>query len=219
MWIILWVVLSVFVLGVFAWSQRILVQQKRAWAAFAKKNGFLYEPGKFMAAPAMAGKTGPYVVAFYTDAQQTGDARGQRLVSVLEIELGRGIPGAGAIGTKEMAGFIGGLKFKESFEPDFPDWKKEWVLRAREAAAVNAYLTKERLDALRDLFSMKAASMFFFDELASLIRIETVDPLKDPERLEKILKRLVPIADRLAPSESEKARAGAPPDAQKTAEI
>lgn len=205
MWIFLWLVLSLFVLGVYAWSQRILMQQKHAWSTFAKKNGFLYEGGKFTSAPAMAGKMGPHTASLYTGVQTTSDARGQRFVTVLQFEMGKGTPAAGAVSTKELEPFISALKFKETFVPDFRDWKTEYIIRTRDAGAMQKFLTHDRLETLHSVFSMKNSSaLFFFDELDSVLRIETSDPLTNPVRLEKILKRLAAAADKLAPSVVEK---------------
>jgi len=199
-WLIIWVLLSFFLLGVFGWSMVILYQQKKAWAVFGKKHGMEYQAGKMTGPPALAGKLGGYTVSLFTDAQRTNDVRGQRFVTVMEIEMGAGMPTAGAVATKEYAAFISTLDLNETWSPDDKDWPVSHVIKTRNAGRLAAYLTPERLKILKALFAKKnSISLLFFDENQSVLRVETSDPLRNPAHMEKITSQLIGLADKLKP--------------------
>lgn len=200
-WLIIWVLLSCFLLGVFGWSMAILYQQKKAWAAFGKKHGMEYQAGKMTGPPQLTGKLGNYKVSLFTDAQRTNDVRGQRLVTVMEIEMGAGMPTAGAVATKEYAAFISTLDLDETWSPDDKEWGASYVIKTRSAERLATYLTPERLKVLKVLFAKKnSISLLFFDENQSVLRVETSDPLRNPEHMEKITSQMMGLADKLRPS-------------------
>ena len=207
MWILIWVVLSLFVLGITAWSYVILREQKKAWQAFAKKHGMEYKPGSFMGPPAMSGRVGEYFVSFFTGRQQTADARGSRYMTVIEIDMKCGLPTAAAIGTKDTRAFIDTLRLDHVYSPDAPAdaWSPDYPARTRDIARLNAYLTPARLAALHGLFTMKnVLVLFFFDERDCLLRMETVDPLRDEKKMDKIVARILGEVAKLMPTEAER---------------
>ncbi len=205
MWIFIWVLISVFVLGVFFWSVQILQQQKKAWAAYANKMGLAYESPSFMAPPLVRGFINDYEVNLTTDVQQTNDVRGQRYVTGIEVNMGAGMPTAAAIGTQELEPFINSLTMKEDYKPDFKEWDESFIIRTREKAVIKDYLTDERLKILKTFFSMSnSAVLFFFDEEDCVLRIETSDPMRDVAHLEKIMNNIIKKAEKLFLSEAEK---------------
>lgn len=208
MWIALWFVLSAFVMGVFVWSLRILIQQKRAWAAYAKKRGYEYIGGKMMDPPAVVATVNGMRLSLYTDIQRTNDVRAQRYVTIIEIVLGSGMPTGAAIATKELRPFIDSLNFTDSHTPpDFPEWSPSYIVKTRDTKKLAAYLTQNRLAVLHSLFSMKnSMALFFFDEEECVLRIETPDPLRNVEHLEKIVRRIVDAVEKLRLTEQEKAQ-------------
>lgn len=46
MWIVIWLIFTVILLGFFVWSWATTQEQKKAWKAFAQKYDLLYLPGK-----------------------------------------------------------------------------------------------------------------------------------------------------------------------------
>lgn len=209
MWIALWAVASAIILGITAWSFAILQQQKRAWKAFATRHKLEYIPGKTMASPTMRGRVGDHFLSFFTGQEQTNDARGQRFVTIIEIDLRCGLPTAAAIGTAQTRTFVNALRLEFDFvpPPGTEDvWSPDYVGRTRSADKLKAYMTRERMAVLHSLFQMKnAVVLFFFDELDSLIRIETNDPLRDDKKIEKIVNRLLADLGKLAPTDEERA--------------
>jgi hypothetical protein len=205
MWIALWVILSAFILTVFFWSVQILQQQKRAWSAYAKKNGaFTYTRGKMMESPSLRGGVKGMTMALYTDIQRTNDLRGQRFVTVIEVEIGSGMLTGGILATRELEPFVASLNFSETYRPE-ENWDPSYLVKTRSAALLKNYLTPARAEAIQGLFSMKnSVSLFFFDEQDAVLRMETPNPLKNVALLEKIINKVAGLAENLKPSEEEK---------------
>jgi hypothetical protein len=215
MWIALWVILSAFIITVFIWSMQILQQQKRAWGAFAKKNGaYVFTRGKMMESPSLRCALRGMTITLYTDTQRTNDIRGQRYVTVFEIETGGGMPTGAIVATRELEPFVSSLNFAETYAPVSPNWNPAYLLRTRSAARLKHYLTPERIEALCGLFSMKnSVSLFFFDEQDSVLRMETPNPLKDAALLEKSINKVLGFAEKLKLTDEEKERFAAVPAA------
>lgn len=196
--IILWLTLSAFIVGVFVWSTSILFQQKKAWKDYAKKAGLNYKPGKTMESPNLGGLMKGRKVGLFSAPQAIPGRRGERFVTVIEVEMGPGMPTAAAIATKEYADMVAPLKLPAVVEPESKDWDKTYIVKTRDGKVLKAYLTPERCKVLHGVFSMRnSIALFFFDEEDSILRIETPDPLRDAAHLEKIMKRVMAVADRL----------------------
>lgn len=205
MWLAIWGCFAAFIVAFVGWTLVVLMQQKRAWANFAKKNKLKYTPGSFMGSPTVTGEMGKWNFSLYAGVQQTDDIRGQRFVSVIEFQLGRGMPTGAAIATKEFAGFINGLVFDKDFRPALAEWDKSYIARTRSVNSLGAYMTKERTQLLHSLFGLKnSAALFFFDEIEAVLRIETTDPLRNEEHLSKIVNRIMNAVERLSPTDEEK---------------
>lgn len=206
MWVFIWILLSMFVIGVFLWSQYILYQQKKSWESYAKKAGLNYEGGSFSDPPIVSGMMKGRRISFYTAAQQTADVRGQRFVTVIEIELGAGMPTAAALATKEYSDFIATLKLPETIEIEASDvWKSDYIIKTKNQSVLKKYLNEDRQKALHAVFSMRhSMSLFFFDEQEAVLRIETSDPMRAAGHMEKIARKIIAVADRLSPTAEEK---------------
>ncbi len=205
MWVAIWVCFTVFVAVFVGWTLLVQFQQKKAWSTYAKRNKLQYDNGTFTGPPTVVGEVGGRNLSLYTGVQQTDDIRGQRFVTVIEFQMGKGMPTGAAIATKEFSGFIQGLIFDETFKPEVTDWDPSYVVRTRYKKNLQAYLTQERQKTIASLFSMKnAAVLFFFDELEAVLRIETSDPLRNDAHLEKIVKRILSAVEVLSPTAEEK---------------
>ncbi len=199
-WIFIWAVVSLFILGVFGWSVQILLLQKAAWKVFAKKMKLNYQEGpKFLSSPVLSGSLGAYGFGLFSEERPTPDARGLRFNTVIEIALRRGMPMMGVVGTEAMVPIINTLVIKQTLSPADPDWNNAWLVRTDNQIAMEKYLTPARMETLKKLFRMKIlAALFIFDQNDAVLRLETADPLTDADRLEKIVKNLVQQAGILA---------------------
>lgn len=210
MWIVVWLLLSTFVLAVAGWSYMILRQQKQAWAAFAKRHNLTFKRGTFFGPPLMEGAMGNHYVTFFIGRQDTSDSRSHRFVTVIEINLRVGLPTSAAIGTKETTGVVNILPLEFNVPPPegATSWDKDWPARARDPGKFYAYMTPVRTEALKNVFTTKGViALFFFDELDTLLRIETSDPLRDDKKLEKAMTRILGEADKFLPTAEERAQA------------
>lgn len=191
MWIFLWIVVSCFILGIFGWSVRVLLLQKRAWKIFATKMNLSYQEQKgYLVSPRVNGSLGPFGFGVISEAQATDDSRGMRYVTVLEFALRQGVPGTtAAFGTKKMTAIIPDLIAQNPVSLNDPDWDVSWFIRATNVAIVEKYLTPDRVEVLKKIFRMKTlGALLIFNEEESILRLETADPLSDADRMEKIVR-------------------------------
>lgn len=152
----------------------------------------------------MRGRFEGMIINMYSDRQATEDMRGFRYVSVVEVELGTGVPVKAAIGTETNKALVNELSLKKDISPDHEKWSRKYIARTDNKRRFNTYFREERLNALMDLFAMKGASaLFFCDELDAVLRVETSDPMRDPEKMERIMKRLVREIKVLSPTAAE----------------
>lgn len=199
MWIAIWAALALFILGFFGWSTFTLFKQKKSWKGFADKYKLTYQPTGFLNTPTVTGQIEDFRFNMFPGTQETDDVRGQRYLTVIELELGPGMPVAGVLGTGEMATFINTLNFRESYVPELKGWKREYIVRTRDVDALKQYLTDERLKVLCSVFQMKnSVSIYLFDSVEAVLRIETSDPLVDATHLDKIIKTLMAVCKKLA---------------------
>lgn len=210
LWFLLWLVLSGFILGAFAWSTRVLFQQKRVWGAFARAGRMTLTPGSFLGSPQVQGNWGAFRFSLVSEEQRSPDARGTRFRSVAELHRQIPMRFSGAVGFGDLEQQLGALNLPTTFVPQSPTWKPHWFLRTSDAAMMNAYLTEDRLKALESTFRIKAStSLLVFDGMNMLLRLETPDALVDGKKLEAIVRRMADSATALFPLE---VAAPLPPD-------
>lgn len=208
MWIFLWVVVSLFILGTFFWSVRVLFQQKAAWKTFAQKLGVTYMPQRgILVSPVVSGAIGQFGFSLFSEPEPTNDQRGLRYNTVIEFALRQGVPGTvGAIGTDKMTVILDQLVAKAPVSANDPDWDATWFIRATNAAVVGQYLTPARIDVLKKIFRLKTrGSLFLFNDSEGILRIETADPMVNAERLEKIVRGILAQLPNLLIGDAERA--------------
>lgn len=206
MWVLLWIIVSVFVIGIFFWNFQILMQRKSAWKKFADRHKLEYTSNSLMQSPSVTGMLSGLRIYLYEDVQQTDDITGQRFVTSIDVDLGEGFPTGAALATREYKEFLSALNFRDTYTINENFREKEYIVRARSAKALKEFMTEERIKIIENLFSMKnSIVLFFFDELEAIMHIETTDPLVDIAHIEKIFKKVLTISKRIMPEEHEKA--------------
>ncbi|HEY8189405.1 MAG TPA: hypothetical protein VIF12_01880, partial [Micavibrio sp.] len=152
MWIFIWALASTFILGVFGWSVQILLLQKAAWKAYAKKMKLNYQEGQgLLSSPILSGSLGAYGFALFSEEIQTSDARGRRFNTVIEIALRQSMPITGVIGTESMAPAINNLALRQTMSPADSDWNNAWLIRTNNVKAMEQFLTTDRIETLKRL--------------------------------------------------------------------
>lgn len=198
MWLFLWIVVSAIVLGASAWSLRILLKQKAAWEIFAKEKSFAFNKGSFMGPAEMSGVIGDYKLSFFTAERTTTDIRGKRYVTVLEVDVSEGMVDGGVFGTQEMLSFMQTLDRLHPLNVDFVPWEPGLFAFVREDEPVRAYLTPERADVVQQILKTRNAdAIIIFNDKEIVVRMETSDPMQDPQKIDKIVKRMLDLIGKL----------------------
>ncbi|PZQ47881.1 MAG: hypothetical protein DI551_02650 [Micavibrio aeruginosavorus] len=198
MWVFLWVILSSILIIASVWSLRILLSQKKAWAAYAKSKNFTYNAGTFMGPAEMSGVIGDYKLSFFTAEREGGDVRTRRLMTALEINLTEPVADGCVMGTQEMLPFMQSLEYLKPMQLEHPGWEKNFFAFVRYEPVVRAYLTPERLDAYTAILGTKNADvLIIFNDTQLVLRLETSDPMQNADKIDKIVKRLLALCDKV----------------------
>lgn len=198
MWIFLWVVLSSILLGATFWSLQILMRQKNAWEAYAKAKKLTFKRGTFMGPPEMYGMVGDYKVSFFTAERAGPDIRTRRYVTVVEVELYEGAVDGGVFGTKEMNPFMESLSKLHRYKVDYAGWDETNAAFVRNDEAMAAYLTSDKLEAIANILKTRNADVLVvLNEKEIVFRLETVDPMQNADKIDKIISRLLGLGDKL----------------------
>ncbi len=207
MWIFLWVVLSAILLGATFWSLKILLEQKGAWEKFAREKSFVLNKGTFMGPAEMNGVIDDFKFAFFTAQRGGDDIRNRRLMTVMEINMLDGVVDGGAMGTQMMIAFLQSLDKLHPFKIDFAPWDAGHFVFARNDDNVKKYLTPARVEALSQILKTKNADVVvLFNDKEVLVRLETSDPMKNADKLNKIVNRQMALMNQLRLSSEERAQ-------------
>lgn len=200
-WFMLWVFLTVFVVGIFLWSTVILLRQKRAWEVFAKRHQMAYSPNGFFRSPAMRGSLRGFMTTIFSEEQVTEEAKGRKFRTVVQMELAGGMRTQGVVTSPELRPFAAIMRLKIDVLPDLPEWNKGIVFQAGVPELLSGYLTPERVKLLNTIMSSKnIGCIFVFNETETMLRFETPDPLDDPEKVERFMTKALETARILSPS-------------------
>jgi hypothetical protein len=203
MWILIWVVLSAILLGATLWSLQILLRQKKAWEAYARKKGLAFNKGTFMGNAEINGQIGNYKVAFFSAERQESDIRRKRFVTGIEFTLFEAIIDGGVAGTQEMLAFMQSLTKLHPYNVE--GWEQGHYLFVRTDAVAKAYFTPDRLNVCADILKTRNADVvlaFGVDQV--ILRVETADPMQDAEKIDKITTRLISLMDKLRIDDAER---------------
>jgi hypothetical protein len=198
MWLLLWIVLSAILIGATLWSLKILMRQKSAWEAYAKDKSFTFTRGTFMGPAEMSGVIGDYKLSFFTAERSSADVRAKRFVTVIEINLVDGLIDGGTVGTKEMLAFMQSLDRLRPYPIEGEGWGKEYFAFMKYHGSAKAYLTPERIDVFNQLLKTRNADVILvFNDKELVLRLETSDPMQEAEKIDKIVKRLLGLVDKV----------------------
>jgi len=197
-WLILWGVLALSLLGFLVWTLVILMRQKRAWSLYAEKRKLRYKSTSFMDVPEIKGVLGEHGINVFESEHVTPDARSVRKLTAIEVNLNSDMPIDGGIASGGLIPIMETLNFKQEYVPKFKAWKKSYVARADSKSVLEAYLSDERLKALCELMKIKNSWIILvFKEDAMLLRIDIADPLHSPKRLDALVKKMLKAAQAL----------------------
>lgn len=204
-WFFIWFVLSAILLGASAWSLMILLRQKKAWEVFATRHKLIFNRGTFMGPAQISGMIDDYKIDFYTAERQTTDARSKRYVSVIELTAPEGLFDGGVAGTQEMLIFMQSLQQVHSFKIEAEGWDDTHRVFVREDKSASAYFTPDKIDVFSNILKTKNADVLIvFTDSQHLVRLETTDPMQDPDKIEKVVMRIKSLMARMRIPEDER---------------
>ena len=195
-WILVWIFISVALLGFLAWSLFISFQQKKVWKAFAEKHKLRYKSNSLMETPELGGVFDDYKIACFENEHGGVDQRGgSRKMIAVEVSLESSLPIDGGIAGGGMVELIKELAFGAEIVPEHKHWDKSYIAAGSNRYVLKSYLTDERLDALIKLMRIKNAwTILIFRGDRMLIRIDTPNPLAEGEYFEKLMHLMVDTA-------------------------
>ncbi|MCI5060563.1 MAG: hypothetical protein MRY79_05780 [Alphaproteobacteria bacterium] len=205
-WLFLWVVLSIILLGATAWSTWILIQQKQAWRSYAAKHGLTYMPGRFFESPQMEGVIEGYNVSFFSATQMHEDSRKNRQRTVLQLNINNPMVNGLGAGTPEMLPFLKTLDILSAHDLKGREgWNASNALFSVHPEKIEAYLTPERLKALASILSIPNADILvLIEEEGGAVRIETGNPLESEKTVDALVKKLLARVKKLEIDEEER---------------
>ncbi len=194
-YILIWVALSLFLLGFWFWSNWVLYKQKQSWKLYARKRKLRYRSGRIFDSPELSGTYQDFEVLCFTAQHDAEDGRPGRSLTSIEVTLHSSLPVSAAIASGGMVQLVEELHFQAEFRPETPGWDNSYIVRSRDGAVMKAYLTDRRAQALVKLMKIKNAwIILFFTGGRGLLRIDTPDPLHDPKHLDDVIKKMVEAA-------------------------
>ncbi len=202
-WIFLWIILSLLIFGIFTWSNYTLILQKRAWKALATRRKLRFRAPRIFNSATVVGKVAGYRFSLFSEEQPTEDIARRRFTSVLMFEL-QPLPFQGVVATSHMRHFIEMSALPDSIKPEHENWRSNSFITTNNQRLMHAYITEYRLKALMSVMHIKNGMFLYaFDSENAVLRLETVDPLLDYEKLDAMLVKLEKAVKAIAPSPEE----------------
>jgi hypothetical protein len=195
---------AVILIGATAWTTMILIQQKQAWQAYAKRKNLNFDRGKFFAPCTVDGLVDGYTVSLFTATQQNPEARKNRQVTVFQITDPNPYVDGIACGTAEMKNFLLGLDTLSAHNMADKDWNNTHLIYTRNKEVVDAFLTAERAKILNNILSFPGADvLILLDDAQGVFRFETANPMTDADKIDSTIQKLISRFKKLHPSEAE----------------
>ena len=114
-----------------------------------------YRAHSMMASPEISGALNGYSINFLIAEHFTPDGRSSRKLTAIEVQLLSKMPFEGGIASGGMVSLIQSIRLKEETKPNHPKWDKNYIAASSSGAAMEAYLTPERIDALTSLMKIR----------------------------------------------------------------
>ncbi|MCB9973178.1 MAG: hypothetical protein H6863_03395 [Rhodospirillales bacterium] len=205
LWLLVYLLFVIFILTFFFWNTVILFRQKQAWQNFAKKHNLLYRKGRLLEASAVEGNYKKNRIGLFSEGRADESSRGiLRYRTVIEVVMGHRMPCTGALGNVDSMRIIESLNFGTTFHPEGAHWDKNHLITCADRDFIKEYLTPKRLERLNSFFAMKnAAAMMVFDKQDAFLRIETPDPMTDPQKIQALMDKLVVLNEELKLTDAE----------------
>jgi len=194
-WLLIWLMLSTILLFFSWWTVAILIKQKKAWEIFAKRHQLRFTRGRFFESPKINGVYKNHTISLFTGEHRQEDARKNRKLTAIEIELKSVMPMSGVVASGGMIPLLDGLDQNMELTPKSKEWKSEYVIRTDNLAMMNGYISDDRLHALSTIMKVvNAWVIFIFRENNTLLRLDMPNPLENSNKMDILLNKLIDVA-------------------------
>ncbi len=189
------------------WTLYILFRQKNAWRAFAAQKKLRYKAPTMTGSPELSGLLNGYTVSLFSGEHLSDDSRGTRKLTAIEVQISSRMPFEAAVASGGMVKIVRGLALKEEMRPQSADWQDSWIAASNIVAALEIYLSPDRMTVLSDLMTIKNVwVVLIFRGETALLRIDTPDPLDDVKKIESLTKKITNAASALELKPGEEGR-------------
>ncbi len=197
LWKIIWILFALAVTGYCGWTLQVILNQKKAWRAFAKKYKLKYMEEGMFSPPGMFGKIGGQAFVAYIESSN-GFSFGQSgSWTVLEMPFESELKTAEI--TMVSTDFMLEMQqadWLQSFVPDHPAWGDNTPLYSETPDFFKNYLDDEKITSLARLKSApKAGYIFMVDQEGSVVSYRTRQPLDDPKQINEAVKIIRAVVD------------------------
>lgn len=194
-YLILWFLVSGFLVGFWVWTIHVLLKQKKAWKFYAQKKKMRFHTSSFLETPTISGSVDGYSVTMFASEHGELDARSQRRLTAIEVSLQTPLPFAIAMGSGGMIHLVEALNFKQEFRPTVKGWEDTYALRTNDLDLASGYFTEDRLNKLVSLMKTdKAWIILLFIADDGILRLDTPLPIDNPKEIDVLIKQMINVA-------------------------
>lgn len=196
MWLFLWILFVLAVVGAFVWSYYAVYEQKRAWAAFAKKYNLEYMKGAMFKPSAVTGRLKDHRINVYAQENVNEQTGTRTTYSVVEVFL-KNVPETYAVVTsKGFVDFLTQLNWPAPFIVEHKSWPASALARTFDNERPDEWFEaqKNRMIAMKTLLELPFDTAFVADGEQAFLAVRTAHPLSDPRRINQILGKLFEVS-------------------------
>ena len=194
----LWVFIVVFFAWFWSWTSYITFRQINAWKVFAKKRSLRFHSNGILETPSISGAIDGYKISIFASEHSELDARSQRRLTAIEVNMHSGLPVMTAMASGGMVTVIEPLDLHQEYKPSHNKWDDSYIIRTRDNKVAQHYLDDARTDALVELMQEeKAWVVLLFLSDTGLLRFDTPLALDKPKDLDAVVKKVIAVVKSL----------------------
>lgn len=194
-WIFLWIVVVVIVIGVMIWNLSLLIKQKKAMRIYAKKNELQYIPNGFSQAATVQGHMMGRRILITPEVVSSGDLRGNRQLTLIQLIFDAHMPVGGALGTGYFKEFVRNLNIVNLELFSKHNFNEDGLAATKNKDVMLDYYTPERIEVIKEVMALPHVDvLYIFDENEAVFQVFTVDPLETPKQIDVFVKTMLKAA-------------------------
>lgn len=203
MWLFLWIIFALAVVGILGWSSNILLAQRQAWTAFANKYKLSItkdNPKSLLSPITLQGTINNRPINIYAAVEQTDRERTQRIYSHIEIYLFDPPPTPFLFSKKKLPDIMGAVQLPQNFTMTDAAWPQLTVAQTENSETLRVWMNKHttRLQAFANFMNSvddESEALFIHDGTSpAFILFRTEDPLRTPQKLNALVQKLFGFA-------------------------